>query len=63
MTIMWGLTSDGGTVWDNGSILDPNTGDVYSAKIELEEGGQKLLVRGYLGISLLGRTQEWVRQN
>jgi uncharacterized protein (DUF2147 family) len=63
MTIMWGLKSDGGAVWDDGSILDPNTGDVYSARIELEEGGQKLLVRGYLGISLLGRTQEWIRQN
>jgi uncharacterized protein (DUF2147 family) len=63
MTIMWGLTNSGGAVWDNGSILDPNSGDVYSAKVELEDGGQKLLVRGYLGISLLGRTQEWVRQN
>jgi uncharacterized protein (DUF2147 family) len=63
MRIMWGLTSDGASVWDNGSILDPNSGDVYSAKVELEDGGQKLLVRGYLGISLLGRSQEWVRQN
>ena len=63
MTILWGLASSGGAVWDNGSILDPNSGDVYSAKVELEDGGKKLLVRGYLGISLLGRTQEWVRQN
>ncbi len=63
MTIMWGLTNSGGAVWDNGSILDPNSGDVYSAKVELEDGGQKLLVRGFLGISLLGRSQEWVRQN
>lgn len=63
MTIMWGLTNDGRSVWDNGSILDPNSGDIYSAKVELEDGGQKLLVRGYLGISLLGRSQEWVRQN
>jgi uncharacterized protein (DUF2147 family) len=63
MTIMWGLTNDGGAVWDNGSILDPNTGETYSAKVEIEDGGQKLLVRGYLGISLLGRSQEWIRQN
>ena len=63
MTIMWGLKNDGAARWDDGSILDPNSGDVYSAKLELEDGGQKLLVRGYLGISLLGRTQEWVRQN
>jgi hypothetical protein len=63
MTIMWGLTNSGGSNWDDGSILDPNSGDVYSAKVELEDGGQKLLVRGYLGISLLGRSQEWIRQN
>src|SRR5450755_2275299 len=63
LTIMWGLKSEGGASWDDGSILDPNSGDVYSAKVELEEGGQKLLVRGYLGISLLGRSQEWIRQN
>lgn len=63
MTIMWGLTNSGGAVWDNGSILDPNSGNIYSAKVEIEDGGQKLLVRGYLGISLLGRSQEWIRQN
>jgi len=63
LRIMWGLTNDGAAVWDNGSILDPNSGNVYSAKVELEDGGQKLMVRGYLGISLLGRSQEWVRQN
>ena len=63
MTIMWGLTDVGGAVWDNGSILDPDSGEVYSAKIALEDGGKKLLVRGYFGISLLGRSQEWIRQN
>lgn len=63
MTIMWGLRSDGGRVWDHGSILDPRSGEVYSARVEVEEGGRKLLLRGYLGITLLGRTQEWVRQN
>jgi uncharacterized protein (DUF2147 family) len=63
MTIMWGLTKSSAAAWDDGSILDPDSGDVYSAKVELEDGGQKLLVRGYLGISLLGRSQEWIRQN
>ncbi len=28
----------------------------------LEDGGQKLVVRGYIGVSLLGRSQTWVRQ-
>ena len=63
MTILWGLTQSGNGSWENGSILDPNTGNVYSAKVELQDGGRKLLVRGYLGIALLGRTEVWLRQN
>jgi len=63
LTILWGLTKNGSASWDSGSILDPNTGNIYSAKVELQDGGQKLLVRGYLGISLLGRTEVWLRQN
>jgi uncharacterized protein (DUF2147 family) len=44
-----------------GEILDPDSGWVYRCKFHLEDGGQKLLVRGYLGISLFGRTQTWTR--
>jgi uncharacterized protein (DUF2147 family) len=61
MTIIDGMKkSDDG--WDNGNILDPENGKVYRCKMHLEDGGQKLVVRGYLGISLLGRSQTWVRQ-
>lgn len=52
-------TDDG---WDGGHILDPENGKVYRCKMHVEDGGQKLVVRGYLGISLLGRSQTWVRQ-
>jgi uncharacterized protein (DUF2147 family) len=52
-------TGDG---WDGGHILDPENGKVYRCKMHVEDGGQKLVVRGYLGISLLGRSQTWVRQ-
>ena len=61
MMIMTGLTRDG-EVWDGGTILDPDSGNVYSAKLHLIDGGQKLEVRGYLGISLFGRSQTWVRE-
>jgi uncharacterized protein (DUF2147 family) len=44
-----------------GEILDPDSGWVYRCKFHLEDGGQKLLVRGYLGFSLFGRTQTWMR--
>jgi uncharacterized protein (DUF2147 family) len=61
MTILWGLKQDGKT-WDGGRILDPKSGKVYSAKMTVVDGGQKLEVRGFLGISLLGRSQIWERQ-
>jgi uncharacterized protein (DUF2147 family) len=48
--------------WDGGQILDPENGKVYKCKMHLEDGGQKLVVRGYIGVSLLGRSQTWVRQ-
>jgi len=62
MVIAWGLKKDDdGKTWDGGKILDPKNGKVYSAKMTPIEGGRKLEVRGYLGFSLLGRTQTWVR--
>lgn len=60
MTIMWGVHKDG-NVWDGGKILDPKSGKVYKVKLSLEDEGQKLDVRGYLGLSLFGRTQTWSR--
>jgi uncharacterized protein (DUF2147 family) len=53
-------TDDG---YAGGDILDPESGSVYRCKFHLEEGGAKLVLRGYIGISLLGRTQIWQRQN
>ena len=62
LTILTGLKADGNNNWDGGQILDPENGKVYSAKMSLSEDGQKLNVRGFLGISLLGRTQTWIRE-
>jgi uncharacterized protein (DUF2147 family) len=46
-----------------GDILDPDTGSVYRCKFHLEENGAKLVLRGFIGISILGRTQTWERQS
>ncbi len=59
MEVVWGMEKSG-NVWDDGTILDPKTGKTYSCKFELD-GKDKLNVRGYMGIALLGRTQTWQR--
>lgn len=61
MTIINGMKADGDS-WDGGQILDPENGKLYKCKMHLEDGGQKLVVRGYIGFSLLGRSQTWIRQ-
>lgn len=59
LTFLWGLKDEGNGTWSGGHIIDPKSGKVYKAKITME--GNKLNVRGYVGVSLLGRTQTWVR--
>jgi len=61
MTILWGLSKDGDE-WNGGQILDPKNGKIYKAKMSLDDGGRKLNVRGYIGFSLMGRSQVWLRQ-
>lgn len=61
MVIAWGLAHEGNS-WDDGKIMDPHNGKVYSARMTLIDGGRKLDVRGYMGFSLLGRTQTWIRE-
>lgn len=61
LTFMWGLTKQGDE-YDNGEILDPESGKIYRAKMKLVDGGKKLEVRGFIGISLLGRSQTWLRE-
>jgi uncharacterized protein (DUF2147 family) len=61
MTILWGLKKDGDT-WAGGEILDPKNGKIYRCKMTPSEDGKSLDVRGFIGISLIGRTQSWLRQ-
>ena len=46
--------------YSGGDILDPDNGSVYHCKMHVE-GGTRLVVRGYIGFSLLGRNQTWQR--
>lgn len=49
-----------GSVWTGGTIYDPSTGRTYSCNARME-GDDKLFLRGYFGIQLLGRTTTWSR--
>lgn len=49
--------------YGGGDILDPEGGTVYRCKFRLEQDGTRLVVRGYIGIALLGRSQTWQRQD
>jgi uncharacterized protein (DUF2147 family) len=61
LTFLTGLTRDG-LDYAGGEILDPANGKVYRAKLKLSADGAKLEVRGYIGISLFGRSQTWLRE-
>ena len=60
LTIITGLHRQGDH-WAGGEILDPKNGSLYRCRIRAIDSGRRLEVRGYIGISLLGRTQTWLR--
>ncbi|HLH08769.1 MAG TPA: DUF2147 domain-containing protein [Terriglobales bacterium] len=62
MQIMHGFQFVGDNLWKNGTIYDPDSGKTYSAKATLVSHDQ-LNLRGFVGISLIGRTEKWTRTN
>lgn len=63
VVIAHGLKHIEANLYENGRILDPKNGKTYNLKAELMNNGKVLKVRGYIGVSLLGRNQTWVRVN
>jgi uncharacterized protein (DUF2147 family) len=61
ITLLKGFEYDGDNQWIDGTIYDPENGKTYSCKITLKDQNT-LEVRGYLGISMFGRTDVWKRQ-
>ncbi len=44
-------------------MIDPLAGKIYDAKVRLAANGKRLTLRGYIGVSALGRSQTWIRQD
>ena len=61
MTIIKNIKEKDGA-YSGGEILDPDNGKTYKCKMKLNEAGDKLEVRGFIGVSLFGRSQTWVRE-
>lgn len=60
LVILNGIKKNGDT-WEGGTLLDPETGKTYKVKVSVLDGGQRLEVRGFIGFSIFGRSQIWVR--
>ncbi len=65
LNILSGFIYEGDNDWSGGTIYDPNNGKTYKCLLALEDDGKdknKLRVRGYVGVSLFGRTDVWTRK-
>ena len=61
LQILAGFHRSGDNKWSGGTIYDPNSGKTYKCTLQLEDAN-RLRVRGFIGISLLGRTEIWTRR-
>ena len=63
MDVLTGLKQVGDSVnYEKGRVIDPLSGKLYDAKVRLSSNGKRLTLRGYVGVSALGRSQTWIRQ-
>ena len=60
MVFMQGFAYDDDNKWDNGKIYDPESGKTYSCYMKMESSNV-MEVKGYIGFSLIGKSQTWTR--
>ena len=63
LVVLKGFTPEkpGAKVFNDGTIYYPKNGKTYDCKITCLDGGRKLSIRGYMGISTIGRSTVWMR--
>lgn len=64
LTVLWGLkaTPDKPNQYENARLIDPLSGKIYKSKVKMNADGRMLTMRGYVGISAIGRSQTWIRE-
>ena len=63
MDVLTGLKYVEGLNFSGGKIIDPLSGNIYSMKAKLSPNGKRRNLRGYVGISALGRSQTWIKND
>ena len=63
LDVLTGLKASGSSNFISGKILDPLSGKIYSTKAKLSPNGNRITLRGYIGVSALGRSQTWIRHD
>lgn len=61
LDVLTGLKFDKGNQYKDGKIIDPLSGKIYSMNAKLTSNGNRLQMRGYIGVSAIGRSQTWIR--
>ena len=62
LTIMTGFSYDGDGRWSGGTVYDPNSGKTYKCTVK-QLDANTLKIRGFIGISLFGRSETWTRDD
>ncbi len=65
LTVLWGLKADPNrpNQYTGAQVLDPLSGKIYKGKAKVNADNRQLTMRGYVGISALGRSQTWIREH
>lgn len=61
MRIVWGMEQVAPNTWGKGRVLDTKSGGLYKGTMTLIDNGNRLKLRGYIGVPILGRTETWIR--
>jgi hypothetical protein len=63
MKVLWGFTQDAkdSNRFNDGYAFDPKNGKTYKAKIRISGDQRRMMLRGYIGTPIIGRTEVWLR--